>query len=195
MVIVKSKGGDVGLDYEQQDNELGPEIPREPVQYGSFWSRFAAHIIDSLIVGIPIGIISVIIIVMMVSGSVEMTDLMSDPTMLEYDRELTDAEAFAVLGFILGVGILCSIIGLVITWIYYAVLHSSKWQATLGNKLLGLKVTDLHGQRISFGRATGRFFSKSILSGILLIGYIIAAFTERKQALHDMIAGTLVIKD
>ncbi len=59
---------------------------------------------------------------------------------------------------------------------------------------LGLKVTDLYGRRISLGRAIGRYFGK-LLSGLTcLIGYIMAGFTQKKQALHDMIAGTLVVK-
>ena len=73
-------------------------------------------------------------------------------------------------------------------------MESSVNQGTIGKMALNLKVTDLNGERISFGRATGRFFAKYISSITLLIGYIMAAFTERKQALHDMIAGTYVIK-
>jgi uncharacterized RDD family membrane protein YckC len=77
-------------------------------------------------------------------------------------------------------------------WIYEAALESSSKQATLGKMALALKVTDLAGQRISFVRATGRHFAKILSGMILMIGYIMAGFTERKQALHDMIAGTLV---
>jgi len=81
-----------------------------------------------------------------------------------------------------------------LSWIYYASLESSAWQATLGKKILGLKVTDLAGNRISFGRASGRFFGK-ILSGMILgIGFLMAGFTERKQALHDILAGCLVLR-
>jgi uncharacterized RDD family membrane protein YckC len=78
--------------------------------------------------------------------------------------------------------------------LYYALLESSTWQGTLGKRALGLEVTDLEGRRISFGRATGRFFAKIISALILWIGFIMAGFTEKKQALHDMIAGTLVIR-
>lgn len=86
------------------------------------------------------------------------------------------------------------IISLTIWWVYTAVLQSSYWQATLGKKLLGLKVVDYEGTRISFGRATGRYFA-SFLSAILLcIGLIMIAFTKKKQALHDMMAGTLVVR-
>lgn len=79
-------------------------------------------------------------------------------------------------------------------WIYEAVMESSSKQATLGKMALGLKVTDEQGRRISFVRATGRYFSKIISGMILCIGYIMAGFTARKQALHDMIAGTLVTR-
>lgn len=80
-------------------------------------------------------------------------------------------------------------------WLYGALCESSEWQATPGKKALGLKVTDESGQRIDFTRATLRFFCQ-ILSGLLMgIGYLMAAFTARKQALHDMLARTLVVRD
>ena len=77
---------------------------------------------------------------------------------------------------------------------YFVGFESSSWQATPGKRALGLIVTDTEGRRISPARAVGRYFGK-ILSGlILLIGYIMIAFTERKQGLHDFLAGTLVVK-
>jgi uncharacterized RDD family membrane protein YckC/outer membrane lipoprotein-sorting protein len=79
-------------------------------------------------------------------------------------------------------------------WIYMTALESSSWQASIGKKVLGLKVTDEAGNRIGFGRANARFWSK-VLSGILCIGYIMVAFTKKKQGLHDKIAGTFVLKD
>lgn len=82
-----------------------------------------------------------------------------------------------------------------IWWVYTAGLTSSNLQGTLGKKILGLKVVDLNGNRISFARATGRFFA-SILSGLILgIGYLMVAFNPKKQGLHDQIAGTYVIKN
>jgi len=81
------------------------------------------------------------------------------------------------------------------SWLYYALMESSSRQATIGKIALGISVTNLSGNRISFGRATGRHFAK-IISGIILsIGYIMAAFTAKKQALHDIIASTVVIKN
>jgi len=81
---------------------------------------------------------------------------------------------------------------LVAGWLYGALFESSSWQATPGKRLLGLRVTDLHGSRISFGRATGRHFGKYLSGFIFGIGYLMVIWTERKQALHDKIAGTLV---
>jgi len=86
------------------------------------------------------------------------------------------------------------LLGLMMNWIYYAALESSVWQATIGKKVLGLTVTDLAGNRITFGRASGRFFGMLLSGFILGIGFLMAGFTERKQALHDMIAGCLVIR-
>jgi len=82
---------------------------------------------------------------------------------------------------------------IVVLWLYFAFMESSASQGTLGKKIVGIKVTDIHGNRISFGRATGRYFGK-MLSGILNIGYIMAGLTEKKQALHDMMAKCLVLK-
>jgi len=81
----------------------------------------------------------------------------------------------------------------IMLWLYYAIMESSPRQATLGKMVLQIIVTDNEGNRISFGRATGRNFAKIISIIILLIGFIMIAFTKRKQGLHDMIAKTLVV--
>lgn len=83
---------------------------------------------------------------------------------------------------------------ILLTWLYYGLLESSAWQATLGKKALGLEVTDLRGTRVTFGRATGRYFARYISIMTIGIGFLMAGFTEKKQALHDIIAGTLVIR-
>jgi uncharacterized RDD family membrane protein YckC len=82
---------------------------------------------------------------------------------------------------------------LILDWLYFALMESSSKQATLGKQALRIIVTDLEGKRISFGRATGRFFSKIFSIIIIYIGFIMVAFTGKKQGLHDMIVGTLVI--
>jgi uncharacterized RDD family membrane protein YckC len=96
----------------------------------------------------------------------------------------------------IGMGLLGSGITIILlvfgSWLYEALMESSSYQATLGKMIFGMKVTDLSGNRISFGRATGRHFAKWISGMILGIGYIMVGFTERKQGLHDLLAGTLV---
>jgi len=77
--------------------------------------------------------------------------------------------------------------------LYKSLMESSAKQGTLGKMIVGIQVTDLFGQRISFGRAVGRYFASMLSSLTLMIGYMLAGWTSRKQALHDMIAGTLVI--
>ncbi|PLS16489.1 hypothetical protein CVD28_15485 [Bacillus sp. M6-12] len=152
--------------------------PVEKREYAGFWIRFAANLIDSIILGVPIFIISM-------AGVFFFEGVAMDP-----NYQPTEAELLAFAGGYAVFVLLAALIG----FLYYSILHSSKWQATVGKKLLGLKVTDLHGNRISFWRALGRIVAMSFLSGIFYIGYIMAAFTERKQSLHDMIAGTIVVK-
>ncbi len=86
-----------------------------------------------------------------------------------------------------------TVISTLVGWGYFAGMESSERQATLGKSAMGIVVTDVSGQRISFLRATGRYFAKILSALILLIGYIMAAFTARKQGLHDMLASTLVL--
>ncbi len=87
-----------------------------------------------------------------------------------------------------------NIFSLVVGWLYYSIQESSEKQATVGKAALGLRVTDINGERISFLRATGRYFAKALSAIILLIGYIMILFTSRKQGLHDILASTLVLR-
>jgi uncharacterized RDD family membrane protein YckC len=87
-----------------------------------------------------------------------------------------------------------SSISTAITWLYYALMESSAKQATVGKMALGIVVTDLEGRRIGFGKATGRYFAKILSALILGIGFLMVAFTQRKQGLHDILAGTLVVR-
>jgi len=77
--------------------------------------------------------------------------------------------------------------------LYYALMESSAKQATLGKMAISIKVTDMAGNRISFGRATGRYFGKYVSALIMYIGFLMAGFTQQKQALHDIMAGCLVV--
>ncbi|WHY87908.1 RDD family protein [Neobacillus novalis] len=160
--------------------------PAKQVKYGGFWMRFAAYLLDSVIISIPL---TILMIVIMVFGLGTM-DVFTDPAAVE-NGDITNQQAISLLLLTL----LMVLIGVVVSTVYYAGMHASKWQATVGKKLLKLKVTDLQGNRISFWRAFGRLLAMSFLSGIFYIGYIMAAFTEKKQSLHDLIAGTVVVED
>lgn len=103
-------------------------------------------------------------------------------------------EAAGIGAVLFAFGIL---IGLVIylagSWLYHTLMESSRHQATLGKMALGIQVTDMNGNRISFSRANGRFFGKWLSGAIMNAGYLMAAFTEKKQALHDILASCLVV--
>jgi len=136
--------------------------------FGGFWRRVGAYLIDLIVVSIASGIIGSFFGV----ASAFQVALSGDETAAL--NPLAN-----VLSLAIGIG-------------YFAGLESSSLQATLGKKALGMVVTDLSGNRIRFARALGRYFAKILSGVILMIGYIMVAFTERKQGLHDMIAGTLV---
>jgi uncharacterized RDD family membrane protein YckC len=154
--------------------------------YAGFWLRFVAYLIDALILGICLGPILVGLALTMGVGAAF--------TSLAASRD-SDAFAAAFAPVFLGFMSLAILIGTIGAWLYHALLECSDWQGTAGKKALGLKVTDLSGARVSFARASGRHFAK-IISGLipLGIGYILAGFTERKQAIHDMVAACLVLR-
>jgi uncharacterized RDD family membrane protein YckC len=81
---------------------------------------------------------------------------------------------------------------IVLGWLYSALLESSSWEATVGKRLLGLRVTDEAGSRVTFGAASRRYLSKLVSGAILGVGFLMAAFSERGQALHDRLTGTRV---
>ena len=100
----------------------------------------------------------------------------------------------AIIGpLFLSDGLLNLVLQLAVACAYYALQHASESQATLGKRIFGIKVTDLEGNRIGIGRAIGRYFGLLLSSFLLLVGLLMAAFTRRKQALHDMIFSTLVV--
>ena len=152
---------------------------RRPVYYAGFWLRFVAYLIDIVIIWI---VMIPIFLVFSAMFGLSMASMARNP------------DEMAAGGSMVGVFLLIEAVAVVGVWLYYAFTESSAWQGTIGKKILGLRVTDLNGNRVSFGRASGRFFGKIVSGFTLLIGYIMAGFTEKKQALHDMIAGCLVVK-
>lgn len=156
-------------------------VPR--VEYAGFWLRFLALLIDNVVLGL--GFVLIMIPLIFLTGLHEVLG------QFHPDEELNDTGIFALMGFVF----LLATASLVLTWLYHALMESSEWQATLGKKALGLVVTDMAGQRVSFARSTGRHFGKIITNMVpLFIGYIMAGFTAKKQALHDMLAGCLVLR-
>jgi uncharacterized RDD family membrane protein YckC len=162
------------------------------MSYANFWARLAAFLLDVIILYIPNIILQTIVFSFFgVPKAIVQLEAATGSTVDE--SQAAEALAQFMTVFLPAIAI-SLVINLVVAWLYLALMESSAKQATLGKMALGIVVTDLNGGRISFARATGRYFSKAFLSSILLIGYIIAAFTEKKQALHDIIAGTLVVK-
>jgi uncharacterized RDD family membrane protein YckC len=154
-----------------------------PLPYAGFWVRFAAYLIDGVVLGIPFFLV-VMVLVFLFGGL----------RLLARRGPVGPPDAAFMGPLILGFFFAFAIF-VVAQWLYFAGMESSARQATFGKAAMSLRVTDLKGQPLTFGHATGRFFAK-IVSGLipLAIGYIMAGFTEKKQALHDMIANTLVLR-
>lgn len=140
--------------------------------YAGFFRRLAAYLLDWIMIAVAVFALAIavgVILAVVFAGN--------------------DPKAAERVGFF--TGLLANVAIVFVGWLYFAMLESSANQATLGKRLLGIVVTDEQGQRISFVRATGRYFAK-VLSSIMLVGFIMAAFMPKKQALHDLIAGTSV---
>jgi uncharacterized RDD family membrane protein YckC len=152
--------------------------------YAGFWKRVAAYILDAIILYIP----SLLIQKMMGDDAAETVmkqaqlSAPGDPqVMLTALSQYYNTMLPAVL------------IITVITWLYFAFCESSAWQATIGKLALGIRVTNMQGTRISLPRALGRYPAKYLSAFILFIGFLMVAWTQRKQGLHDMVVGTLVL--
>ena len=154
------------------NNQQAVSIP-----YGGFWRRFGAFLLDGIISFIPPSVICLIPIVWQAQKMMG-----------------TQQQAGSSFLFIIALYLLWCVLGFIFTWLYFAFLESGKHQATWGKRLLGLKVVDEQGRRITFARATGRYFAKMLSYVVFYIGFIMMPFTNRKRALHDIIAGTYVVK-
>jgi uncharacterized RDD family membrane protein YckC len=134
------------------------------VAYGGFWIRVVAYLIDGILLTIVYGVVA---------------------RLLGIDLFESDWRHYDPIA---------NLVSLVIGWLYFALLESSERGATVGKMAMGLRVVTSDGQRLSFMNATGRYFAKILSFLILCIGFIMVAFTDKKRGLHDIIAGTLVIK-
>lgn len=149
------------------------EEPVPQSQLADFGSRLGAILIDATI-------LTVVILILL--------GIFVGLVFLETDQGTRDPGAAVIIS-----GILLYIFGpSMIIILYQSIMESSKYQGTLGKSLVGLQVVTTNGERLSFPNALGRNLGR-ILSGFMLIGYFMVLFTDRKQALHDMMADTLVI--
>lgn len=140
------------------------------LNYGGMWFRFIAALMDFLFVGVAI-----------LFGARVIIDI------VRLAGWATPPQAFAEMGTLYLAILLAGY------WFYFAAMESSPWEATIGKIALRLRVTDINGARISFYRASIRYFVKIVSLGTFLIGFLVGIFTRRKQTLHDRIAKTLVV--
>lgn len=155
-----------------------PMLPSHQVQprlYAGFWRRVVALLVDAVVFS------AIHWAVVLCSG----VWLMVPWTLLGGGHGSAMAEL---------IDIALQPFGIVVVWLYFAVCESSPWQATIGKLALGLRVTDEYGRRIGFARATGRYFGKYVSVFSLGVGFLLAAWTRRKQALHDDMAGCCVVR-
>jgi uncharacterized RDD family membrane protein YckC len=154
--------------------------PREATapRYGGFWRRAVAAVIDSVVIGVVMVGIGMFLPIVENAGM----------------SNISPAERAVGIAAEVNLTTLGTLILLVGGWLYAALLESSPRQATLGKMALSLRVTDMEGDRVNFAQASGRFFAKLLSLMVFLIGFIMVAFTPRKQGLHDMLAKTLVIR-
>ena len=143
--------------------------------YAGFWKRFAAACIDGIATAVGFVLFGGPVLVLM---------------MLVVIAEGEQPDPVALTGVFEGAA---QLLALFVGWMYFALMESSRLQATLGKLALRIKVTDLAGDRVGFEKATWRYFGKFVSALPLLGGFVLAAFTARKQALHDRMAGCLVV--
>jgi uncharacterized RDD family membrane protein YckC len=141
--------------------------------YAGFWLRGCAFAIDTFILSLIFGII--------VTAYPTQLMIFPDPN----SQSLLAFPRVTFTGFVLL---------FVIMWAYYAFFETSSWQGTPGKRLFRLYVTDLGGKKITFWRASIRYFGRKISEATFLVGYIVAGFTEKKQALHDILASCIVLR-
>lgn len=148
------------------------------VVYAGFWKRAAATVIDGFVVTLAGLVVQVVLMGIFFGG---VAAFGSDA-----------ASMFSTGAGIAGIA-LVYLLPIAMQAVYYAAMHASTGQATLGKLAVGIKVTDAAGRRIAFWHGIGRYFATWLSALTLCIGYLMAAFTQRKRALHDMLAGTLVV--
>ena len=141
-------------------------------EYSGFWLRFVAFLIDEIIWNLLVTLVVVLLV------------------MYAFAAVMAGGNIVAVILIVILAGF-----GITLGWYFYhAYCESSDWQGSIGKRALGLYVTDAQGGRLTFGRALARNFSIMISHMTMGVGYIMAGFTKKKQALHDMVADCVVCR-
>ncbi len=143
--------------------------------YAGFWLRVAAWLIDAVILG-PIAVLASALVVGVMAWA------WVPPT------------GAAVPGYAFAAWLWVCPVVFALSWLYCSGCESSRWQATPGKRVLGLRVTDARGHRIGFARASARWVGRLASAAMAGIGYLLAGWTARKQALHDLMAGCCVVR-
>lgn len=152
--------------------------------YAGFWKRVIAYIIDAIVLYVPN------LLVMKAFGDDAAEAALQQAALAAgADPRLILAAQVHYYQAMLPAILLCSLIA----WLYFALCESSAWQATVGKRAMGIRVTDLEGRRIGLPRALGRYLAKLLSFAIVFIGVLMVGWTRRKQGLHDMLADTLVL--
>lgn len=170
---------------EHFENEVRNADEFSSAPYAGFWMRVCACLFDAVILGVPFAGINWI--------------LESRSTMLS-SQLLPSAKASVSTSLLVGIFagaiilLLLAVLLFIVSWFYYAISESSPMRGTPGKRLAGMIVTDLHGDTISFKRASCRYFAKILSGGGLGLGFLMPLFNAQKQALHDKLSGCVIRK-
>lgn len=147
--------------------------------YAGFWIRLVAYLVDNIVLGAALVPLFIIFCLPIIMSAVK-----------NADRGFDQGPPPALFGLVF---MLIPLV-IIVEWLYEALLTSSRWQGTIGKRILRLKVTDDFGNKITFARSTGRFFAKMLSRMVMYAGFIMVAFMERKRGLHDIICSTQVLR-
>lgn len=156
------------------------EIDRTDIVYAGFWRRVAAYQLDSFILGIASYIVIIPFAMIIGIGG-------------QYASTLQQDDPSAFFMSIVPMMILMYLLIFAIQAVYFAWMHSRPAQATLGKMAVGIKATNADGTRISFGKGILRWLSMFVSALLLGFGFLMAGFTDRKRALHDIMCDTVVV--
>ncbi len=177
------------MPHAQPDAEPPPPLAAGPattsLRPAGFWIRFAAAVIDAAVIGAVIGLL---IMIFGIAMALKLSDRPLDLT------GLLGLALALVLYTIFPLTIIAVPLAIVGGGLYEILMLRSARGATLGKMAVGVRVVNADGSRLSLGRSAARRFAKYLSGLILAIGYVMAAFTSRKRALHDMIAATQVVR-